>query len=275
MSADVWHDDARGIWQSQESVVTRMSADDMRARAERWNREFGRTNWIAFACAAFFLAFFLLMLAINHTPVQRAGAAARDSRRDLRCGSWVPNRQSPVGRRPRDVRARLQDAAATPPRRRHGRGANHPDGHDGLRAAQQPGKLDGVDPPGCRAGGYGCDCLHVHHPTGEALSGAHRRTCPAGCRRLIERRVRVVGRKNDERDAAAHDLMRATRGTATVPALTRGTLAARLPAHRLRLGEPATAGVDDAASVFDCCRIAHKGLELLNGLFRLLSCVTR
>ena len=74
MTADVWHEDARGIWQSQESVVTRMSADDMRARAERWNWEFGRTNWIAFACAAFFLAFFLLMLAINHTPVQRAGA---------------------------------------------------------------------------------------------------------------------------------------------------------------------------------------------------------
>ena len=73
MTADVWHEDARGIWQSQESVVTRMSADDMRARAERWNREFGRTNWIAFACA-FFLAFFLLMLAINQTAVQRAGA---------------------------------------------------------------------------------------------------------------------------------------------------------------------------------------------------------
>jgi len=74
MTADVWHEDARGIWQSQESVVTRMSADDMRARAQRWNSAFGRTNWIAFACAAFFLAFFLLMLAINQTAVQRAGA---------------------------------------------------------------------------------------------------------------------------------------------------------------------------------------------------------
>ncbi len=51
MTADVWHDDARGIWQSQESVVTRMSGDDTRARAERWNREFGRTRWIAFVCA--------------------------------------------------------------------------------------------------------------------------------------------------------------------------------------------------------------------------------
>ena len=34
MTADLWSEDARGIWQSQESVVTRMSADDMRARAD-------------------------------------------------------------------------------------------------------------------------------------------------------------------------------------------------------------------------------------------------
>ena len=74
MSADVWHDEARGLWQSQESVVTRMSPDDMRARAERWNRDFGRTTWIPFAGAALFLVFFLLMLAINHTPMQRVGA---------------------------------------------------------------------------------------------------------------------------------------------------------------------------------------------------------
>ena len=78
MTADVWHDDARSVWQSQESVVTRMSGDDTRARAERWNREFGRTRWIAFVCAAFFLAFFLLMLALNHTPVQRGARSGME-----------------------------------------------------------------------------------------------------------------------------------------------------------------------------------------------------
>ena len=52
MTADLWSDDARGIWQGQESVVTRMSVDEMRARASRWNREFERTNWIAFACSS-------------------------------------------------------------------------------------------------------------------------------------------------------------------------------------------------------------------------------
>jgi hypothetical protein len=75
MTADSWSEDARGIWQSQESVVTRMSADEMRARASRWNREFGRTNWIAFACAGVLLLFFILMLMINQTALQRVGAA--------------------------------------------------------------------------------------------------------------------------------------------------------------------------------------------------------
>jgi hypothetical protein len=51
-----------------------MSADEMRARTERWNREFGRTNWIAFACAAVFLSFFVLMLVVNQTALQRTGA---------------------------------------------------------------------------------------------------------------------------------------------------------------------------------------------------------
>jgi hypothetical protein len=74
MTADSWSEDARGIWQSQESVVTRMSADDMRARADRWNREFGRTNWIAFACASVLLIFFVWMLVINQTALQRLGA---------------------------------------------------------------------------------------------------------------------------------------------------------------------------------------------------------
>jgi hypothetical protein len=74
MSPDLWIEDARGIWQSQESVVTRMSADDMRARAERWNREFSGTNWIAFAGALVFLIFFGWMLAIHSTALQRVGA---------------------------------------------------------------------------------------------------------------------------------------------------------------------------------------------------------
>ena len=74
MTADPWDEDARGIWQSQESVVTRMSAADMRARAERWDRAFGQTSWIAFACAALFFAFFGAMLAVHHTALQRAGA---------------------------------------------------------------------------------------------------------------------------------------------------------------------------------------------------------
>lgn len=74
MTADRWSEDAQGIWQSQESVVTRMSADDMRARADRWNREFDATNWIAFACAGFLLVFFAWMLVINQAPLQRLGA---------------------------------------------------------------------------------------------------------------------------------------------------------------------------------------------------------
>jgi hypothetical protein len=74
MTADLWNEDARGLWQSQESVVTRMSADDLRARADRWNREFRRTTWIPFGCAAVLLSFFVLMLVINQTVLQRAGA---------------------------------------------------------------------------------------------------------------------------------------------------------------------------------------------------------
>jgi hypothetical protein len=74
MTADLWNEDACGLWQSQQSVVTRMSADDMRERAKRWNREFEGTNWIAFACAGFLLLFFLSMLVINETAIQRVGA---------------------------------------------------------------------------------------------------------------------------------------------------------------------------------------------------------
>ena len=74
MTADLWGEDARGIWQSQESAVTRMSAGEMRARADRWTREFGRTNWIAFACAAVLLLFFAYMLVIGGTVLQRIGA---------------------------------------------------------------------------------------------------------------------------------------------------------------------------------------------------------
>jgi hypothetical protein len=75
MTADLWSEDAQGLWQSQESVVTRMSADEMRARANRWEREFGNTNWIAFTCAGFLLMFFVLMLVIHQTALQRLGAA--------------------------------------------------------------------------------------------------------------------------------------------------------------------------------------------------------
>ena len=32
MTADLWSEDAQGLWQSQESMVTRMSAEDMRIR---------------------------------------------------------------------------------------------------------------------------------------------------------------------------------------------------------------------------------------------------
>jgi peptidoglycan/LPS O-acetylase OafA/YrhL len=74
MAADVWGEDARGIWQNQESVVTRMSADDMRARADRWDQAFRGTNWIAFACAGVLLLFFVAMLAVNETTLQHAGA---------------------------------------------------------------------------------------------------------------------------------------------------------------------------------------------------------
>ena len=49
--------------------------DEMRARASRWNREFEGTNWIAFACAGVLLLFFVPMLVISETTLQRAGAA--------------------------------------------------------------------------------------------------------------------------------------------------------------------------------------------------------
>lgn len=75
MTADAWNEDARGIWQRQESVVTRMSADEMRARAARWNTAFDRTNWIAFACAGVLGLFFVPMLLIVPTTIQRIGAA--------------------------------------------------------------------------------------------------------------------------------------------------------------------------------------------------------
>lgn len=75
MTADSWSEDARGIWQSQESLVTLMSTDDMRERANRWNREFERTNWIAFACAGVLLLFFVPMLVIDQSWLQRTGAA--------------------------------------------------------------------------------------------------------------------------------------------------------------------------------------------------------
>jgi hypothetical protein len=74
MTADPWIEDARGMWQSQESVVARMSADEMRARAERWDRAFSGTNWIAFACAGVLLACFVWMLVVHHTALQRVGA---------------------------------------------------------------------------------------------------------------------------------------------------------------------------------------------------------
>ena len=75
MIADPWNEDAQGLWQSQESIVTRMSADDMRARAERWDRAFRETHWIAFACAGVLLVFFVAMLFVNETSLQRVGAA--------------------------------------------------------------------------------------------------------------------------------------------------------------------------------------------------------
>ena len=74
MTADPWIDDARGMWQGQESVVTRMSADEMRMRAERWDRAFSATNWIAFACAGVLLAFFAWMLVVHQAALQRMGA---------------------------------------------------------------------------------------------------------------------------------------------------------------------------------------------------------
>jgi len=74
MVDDAWIEDARGIWQSQASVVTHMSADDMRARANRWNRDFSSTNWIAFVCAGLFVLFFGWMLVVAHTTLQRVGA---------------------------------------------------------------------------------------------------------------------------------------------------------------------------------------------------------
>jgi hypothetical protein len=74
MTTDLWSEDARGIWQSQESVVTRMSGEDMRERATRWNIAFARTKWIAFACAGVLLAFFILMLFVSHGRLQHVGA---------------------------------------------------------------------------------------------------------------------------------------------------------------------------------------------------------
>jgi hypothetical protein len=74
MTDDSWSDDARGLWQGQESEVTRLTAHDMRALAHRWDRAFAGTNWIAFACAALFLAFFGYMLAIHDAALPRAGA---------------------------------------------------------------------------------------------------------------------------------------------------------------------------------------------------------
>ena len=74
MAADSWSEDARGLWQSQESVVTRMSADEMRSRAERWDRAFGETSWIAFACAGVLLAFFGWMLVVHQAALPRFGA---------------------------------------------------------------------------------------------------------------------------------------------------------------------------------------------------------
>lgn len=74
MTADLWSEDARGIWQSQESVVTRMSGEDLRERAKRWNVAFARTKWIPFACAGVLLAFFILMLFVGHGRLQHAGA---------------------------------------------------------------------------------------------------------------------------------------------------------------------------------------------------------
>jgi hypothetical protein len=74
MTADLWREDAQGLWQSQECVVTQMSVDEMRTRAARWDREFRATNWIAFACAGVFALFFGWMLVVTHTMLQRIGA---------------------------------------------------------------------------------------------------------------------------------------------------------------------------------------------------------
>ena len=74
MAADSWSEDARGIWQSQESVVTRMSAEELRSRAEQWDRAFSATNWIAFACAGALLAFFGWMLVVHQAALPRVGA---------------------------------------------------------------------------------------------------------------------------------------------------------------------------------------------------------
>jgi hypothetical protein len=52
-----------------------MSAEDMRARADRWDRAFRGTNWIAFACAGVLLLFFATMLVVNQMPLQHVGAA--------------------------------------------------------------------------------------------------------------------------------------------------------------------------------------------------------
>jgi hypothetical protein len=74
MTPDSWSEDARGIWQGQESAVTRLSAEDMRARADRWERAFDRTHWIAFACAGVLALFFGWMLVIEQAALQRLGA---------------------------------------------------------------------------------------------------------------------------------------------------------------------------------------------------------
>lgn len=75
MTSDRWSEEARGIWQGQQSDVRRLSAEDMRASANRWNTAFDRTAWIAFACAAVLGLFFVPMLLIVHTAIQRIGAA--------------------------------------------------------------------------------------------------------------------------------------------------------------------------------------------------------
>ena len=142
MTADLWGEDARGIWQSQESVVTRMSADDMRARADRWNREFEGTNWIAFVCAGVLLLFFASML------VDRRDDAPADRRDDrhrrgrsiwsfvglrVASGRWLDEGATCI----RAYKVQLRAPAAG----RHGLGADHPAVDDGMRAPDRPGKL--------------------------------------------------------------------------------------------------------------------------------------